>query len=148
MIQLKTAMPKSVYEQLLQGKEVIANNSTSEFNRGGIFDFITEITGYKTFFFGMEVGSTTEDNLEYLCHASGKDNEVLVELEIPKEECFRTDYYEYSDLLYFLEFGDDPQTIDIIKDILRSGQIRENSEVQILYPVLKPEYVKQQSLKI
>lgn len=142
MIRLKTAMPRHVYKQLLQGKEVVASDSASEFNRGGIFDFITEITGYKTFFFGVEVGSTTEDNLEYLCRASGKDNEVLVELEIPKDECFRTDYYEYSDLLYYLELGDEPKTIDIIKNILRDGKIREHSEVQILYPVLKPKYLK------
>lgn len=145
MIQIKTAMPTTLYEMLLQGKEIVADNSTSEFNRCGIFDFITDITGYPSFFFGMEVGSTTNDNLEYLCRASGKDNHVIVTLEIPKSECYRTDYYQYSDLLYFLEFPDDEdpeERIDYLKKVLREGTIRDNVEVQVLYPVLKPEYIK------
>lgn len=141
MIRLQTYIPHTLLETLYQEGQITPDNTGSGFDRHGIYQMLSDISGFKTFFFGIRTGSTTALHADDLCQMSNDGNNVKLVLEIPRDECYEMDYYNYSDILYFLDYPDEGPLVSLLTQSIANGEIRDATAIQVIYPILKLDWV-------
>lgn len=147
MIKVQTFVSDTVLQTLSEKQEIIADNRGSGFDRQGLvgmYQILRNASGFSSFFFGIEIGTTEEDHADDICVMSSNGNIHKLTLEIPKDEVYRMNYYSYCDLLYFTEFWENEEDKEYIQNLINqieTGYIKENDVVQVIYPILKKEYV-------
>lgn len=73
----------------------------------------------------------------YQCEFKEKENPILLELEIDEQDGLLTNYYNWTDIMYYIEEGDD-LLIEVIKDNLYDLE----GTIQVCIPILYPEMIK------
>ena len=89
----------------------------------------------------MVVEDIDEEELEYHCCMSSKENPVNIIVDVPETELFITDFYDFSDLIYFTAEEPDPVAVENIIKTFKSGV--SNGMRQAIFPVLRSSYIKQ-----
>ena len=143
---VRTYVNKAVYEKLKAG-EVVKPVLGKGYNREGIvkmYDVLKEASGFESFFFGMQEGSTTIAHADDLCKMSSEGNEYGLIIDVPEDELFPMAYYTYSDMLYFNEFHSTQEDIDYVnfcKNAIINKDFREGMEMQIIYKEIDPKNI-------
>ena len=103
MVLVRSNVSEAVYDRLIEGKEVEA---ITNFNKVGFqepYQFLKELSGFDNFFFGLAAESSFDEELNDLCSTSTRDNSVQLLLDIPAEEIVATEYYQFTDLIFYTE---------------------------------------------
>lgn len=142
-MKIQTAVPVIVYNQLKNGQSV---NAITDFEHGFskiAYQLLSARAHMKNFFFGLVIDTTNKDDLDYLSTASNEQNSVILQLDIPKEELFIHDYYDFSSLIYDAEGYDGVKvplaTLNDYADHL--ADVTPNRVQQAIYTHLDPSWI-------
>lgn len=138
---LQLQIPESVYKRLKNGEDVKAITNFNRDNKKQAYEILSEISGFDNFWFAMVVEDIDEEELEYHCCMSSKENPVNLVIDVPETELFITDFYDFSDLIYFTAEEPDPVVVENIIKTFKSGV--SNGMRQAIFPVLRSSYIKQ-----
>lgn len=137
---LRLQIPKSVYEKLKNGEDVKAITNFHRDNKQRAYEILSELSGFDNFWFSMVVEDASEEDLDYNCRMSSAEDSVDLLIDVPESELFITDFYDFSDLIYFTAEEDDPKTVNAIIKSMKSGI--SHGIKQAIFPVLRHNYIK------
>ena len=106
-----------------------------------------ELSGFDNFFFGFAAESRFSEDLNDLCSISTKDNSVQLLLDIPAEEIVATEYYQFTDLIFYTEHEVDDEIADRLREYMFEHKDSYNYDtsdheiIQVIYRSIKPEYI-------
>ncbi len=138
---LRLQIPESVYDRLKNGEDIKAITNFNRDNKKQAYEILSKISGFDNFWFSMVVEDIDEEELEYHCCMSSKENPVNIIVDIPETELFITDFYYFSDLIYFTAEEQDPLAVENIIKTFKSGINRGMR--QAIFPIFKYSYIKQ-----
>lgn len=147
MVLVRTNVSSTVYELLVREKEVEA---ITDFDKDGFresYQFLKELSGFDNFFFGLVAESSFSRQIEELCDMSSTENSVKLLLDIPAEEIVATEYYEFSDLIYYTDCEIDNEIADRIREYMienKNSYSFDDSDqviIQVIYRSIKAEYI-------
>lgn len=116
MVLVRTNVTEEVYARLINDEEVEA---ITDFDKVGFqepYQFLKELSGFDNFFFGLVAESNFDEEINGLCRLSTSGNVIELLLDIPAEEIVATEYYEFSDLIYYTECEVDDEIADRLKE--------------------------------
>lgn len=82
-----------------------------------------------------------------LCSTSTQTNSVELLLDIPVEEIVATEYYQFTDLIFYTEHEVDDEIADRLREYMIEHKDSYNYDtsdqeiIQVIYRSIKPEYV-------
>ena len=138
---LRIQIPESVYERLMNGEDVKAITNFKRDNKTRAYEIISEISGFDNFWFAMVAEDVSESELDWHCQMSSNENPVNLLIDVPETELFITSFYDFSDLIYFTAEEPDPDTVETIIKLFKSGVT--HGMRQAIFPVIRPSYVLQ-----
>lgn len=106
-----------------------------------------ELSGFDNFFFGLAAESSFDEEINDLCSLSTSGNVVKLLLDIPAEEIVATEYYQFSDLIFYTECEVDDDIADQLREYMIEYKDSYNYDesdheiIQVIYRSIKPEYV-------
>lgn len=133
-------IPVSVYQQLKDKQDVKAVTRYTD-NKIDAYKIISELSGFDNFWFAMLVDGASEEDLDFNCVMQSSEEPVNLLIDIPETECFITDFYDFSDLIFFTMEEPDPKTVQIIIDRFKCGKSSGGLR-QAIFPILRHTYVK------
>lgn len=147
MVLVRTNVTEEVYDRLVNNEEVEAITS---FDKAGFqepYQFLKELSGFDNFFFGFAAESSFDEELNDLCSTSTRDNSVQLLLDIPAEEIVATEYYQFTDLIFYTECEVDDEIADRLREYMIERKDSYNYDtsdqeiIQVIYRSIKPEYI-------
>lgn len=147
MVLVRTNVTEEVYDRLVNDEEVKAITNFDKVGFQEPYQFLKELSGFDNFFFGFAAESNFAEEINDLCLISTKGNSVQLLLDIPVEEIVATEYYQFSDLIFYTEC----EVYDEIADRLREYMIERKDSynydrsdpeiIQVIYRSIKLEYI-------
>ena len=147
MVLVRTNVTEEVYARLLDDEEVEA---ITNFNKVGFqesYRFLKELSGFDNFFFDMAAESGSSEEISDLCNISTSVNVVKLLLDIPESEIVATEYYQFTDLIYYTEHEVDDEIADRLREYMlehKDSYNFDNSDteiIQVIYKSIKTEYI-------
>ena len=138
---LRIQIPESVYERLMNGEDVKAITNFKRDNKTRAYEIISEISGFDNFWFAMVAEDVPESELDWHCQMSSNENPVNLLIDVPETELFITSFYDFSDLIYFTAEEPDPDTVETIIKLFKSGVT--HGMRQAIFPVIRSSYIQQ-----
>ena len=136
---LRIQIPKSVYLRLKKGEDIKAITSFNRDNKEQAYRIISELSGFDNFWFAMVVDDADEEDLEYNCKMHSSEEAVNLLIDVPESECYVTNFYDFSDLIYFTAEEPNQKQVDAIIKSFKSG--RTSGMQQAIFPVLRSSYI-------
>ena len=147
MVLVRTNVSEEVYARLVNDEEVEAITNFDKIGFQEPYRFLKELSGFDNFFFGLVAESRFPDRIDDLCDMSSNGNSVQLLLDIPSEEIVATEYYEFSDLIYYTECEVDDEIADRLREYMiehKDSYSYDESDqeiIQVIYRSIKPEYI-------
>lgn len=147
MVLVRTNVNEEVYARLINDEEVEAITNFDKIGFQEPYQFLKELSGFDNFFFGLATESRFPDRIDDLCDLSSDGNSVQLLLDIPAEEIVATEYYEFSDLIYYTEHEVNDEIADQLRDYMiehkdsYSYDESDHEIIQVIYRSIKPEYI-------
>lgn len=147
MVLVRTNVTEEVYGRLVNNEEVEA---ITNFDKAGYqepYQFLKELSGFDNFFFGLAAESRFAEEINDLCSLSTSGNVVKLLLDIPVEEIVATEYYQFSDLIFYTECEVDDDIADQLREYMIEHKDSYNYDesdheiIQVIYRSIKPEYI-------
>lgn len=147
MVLVRTNVTEEVYAHLLNDEEVEA---ITDFGKVGFqepYQFLKELSGFDNFFFGLVAESGPSEEISDLCSISTSGNVVKLLLDIPESEIVATEYYQFTDLIYYTEHEVDDEIADRLREYMLEHKDSYNFDdsdteiIQVIYKSIKPEYI-------
>lgn len=147
MVLVRTNVTEEVYAHLLNDEEVEA---ITDFDKVGFqepYQFLKELSGFDNFFFGLVAESGPSEEISDLCSISTSGNVVKLLLDIPESEIVATEYYQFTDLIYYTEHEVDDEIADRLREYMLEHKDSYNFDdsdteiIQVIYKSIKPEYI-------
>lgn len=147
MVLVRTNVTEEVYARLLNDEEVEAITNFDKVGFQESYQFLKELSGFDNFFFGMAAESGPSEEISDLCSISTSGNVVKLLLDIPESEIVATEYYQFTDLIYYTEHKVDDEIADRLREYMiehKDSYNFDNSDteiIQVIYKSIKPEYI-------
>lgn len=147
MVLVRTNVTEEVYARLLNDEEVEAITNFDKVGFQEPYRFLKELSGFDNFFFGMAAESGSSEEINDLCSISTSGNVVKLLLDIPESEIVATEYYQFTDLIYYTEHEVDDEIADRLREYMIEHKDSYNFDesdrdiVQVIYKSIKPEYI-------
>lgn len=147
MVLVRTNVTEEVYARLINDEEVEA---ITNFDKAGYqepYQFLKELSGFDNFFFGLAAESRFSEEINDLCGISTSGNVVKLLLDIPAEEIVATEYYQFTDLIFYTECEVDDEIADRLREYMIERKDSYNYDssdheiIQVIYRSIKPEYI-------
>lgn len=147
MVLVRTNVTEEVYDRLVNNEEVEA---ITNFDKAGFqepYQFLKELSGFDNFFFGLAAESVFSEEINDLCRISTQANSVELLLDIPADEVVATEYYQFSDLIFYTECEVDDEIADRLRKYMIEHKDSYNYDtsdpeiIQVIYRSIKPEYI-------
>lgn len=106
-----------------------------------------ELSGFDNFFFGLAAESGPSEEISDLCSISTSGNVVKLLLDIQAEEIVATEYYQFTDLIFYTECEVDDEIADQLREYMiehKDSYSYDESDqeiIQVIYRSIKPEYI-------
>lgn len=147
MVLVRTNVTEEVYDRLVNDEEVEAITNFDKVGFQEPYQFLKELSGFDNFFFGLAAESRFAEELNSLCSTSTQANSVELLLDIPVEEIVATEYYQFTDLIFYTEHEVDDEIADRLREYMiehkdsYSYDESDHEIIQVIYRSIKPEYV-------
>ena len=147
MVLVRTDVTEEVYGRLVNNEEVEAITNLDKIGFQEPYQFLKELSGFDNFFFGLAAESRFSEELNSLCSKSTQANSVELLLDIPAEEIVATEYYQFTDLIFYTECEVDDEIADRLREYMIEHKDSYNFDasdheiIQVIYRSIKPEYV-------
>lgn len=147
MVLVRTNVTEEVYARLLNDEEVEAITNFGKVGFQEPYRFLKELSGFDNFFFDMAAESGSSEEISGLCNISTSVNVVKLLLDIPESEIVATEYYQFTDLIYYTEHEVDDEIADRLREYMlehKDSYNFDNSDteiIQVIYKSIKPEYI-------
>ena len=147
MALVRTNVTEEVYARLLNDEEVEAITNFDKVGFQESYQFLKELSSFDNFFFGMAAESEPSEEISDLCSISTSGNVVKLLLDIPESEIVATEYYQFTDLIYYTEHEVDDEIADRLREYMLEHKDSYNFDesdqdiVQVIYKSIKPEYI-------
>lgn len=147
MVPVRTNVTEEVYDRLVNDEEVKAITNFDKIGFQEPYQFLKELSRFDNFFFGLAAESRFAEELNSLCSTSTQANSVELLLDIPAEEIVATEYYQFSDLIFYTEHEVDDEIADRLREYMIEHKDSYNFDesdqeiVQVIYKSIKPEYI-------
>lgn len=147
MVLVRTNVTEEVYARLLNDEEVEAITNFGKVGFQEPYRFLKELSGFDNFFFDMAAESGSSEEISDLCNISTSVNVVKLLLDIPESEIVATEYYQFTDLIYYTEHEVDDEIADRLREYMlehKDSYNFDNSDteiIQVIYKSIKPEYI-------
>lgn len=147
MVLVRTNVTEEVYDRLVNGEEVEA---ITNFDKAGFqepYQFLKELSGFDNFFFGLAAESRFSEEINDLCNMSSVGNSIQLLLDIPVNEIVATEYYQFSDLIFYTECEVDDEIADRLREYMIERKDSYNYDtsdqeiIQVIYRSIKREYI-------
>lgn len=138
---LRIQIPESVYIRLKNGEDIKAITNFNQDDKRAAYEIISKLSGFDNFWFAMVVDNEYQDDIKFNARMCSSDNAVNLLIDVPESELFITNYYDFSDLIYFTTIEPDPETVDAIVKRFKAG-IHGGDMEQAIFPVLRCSYIK------
>ena len=147
MVLVRTNVTEEVYDRLVNDEEVKA---ITNFDKAGFqepYQFLKELSSFDNFFFGFAAESRFSEEIDDLCCISTKGNSVQLLLDIPSEEIVATEYYRFTDLIFYTEHEVDDDIADRLREYMiehkdsYSYDESDHEIIQVIYGSIKPAYI-------
>ena len=95
----------------------------------------------------MAAESGPSEEISDLCSVSTSGNVVKLLLDIPESEIVATEYYQFTDLIYYTEHEVDDEIADRLREYMIEHKDSYNFDdsdqeiIQVIYKSIKPEYI-------
>lgn len=147
MVLVRTNVTEEVYARLLNDEEVEAITNFDKVGFQEPYRFLKELSDFDDFFFGMAAESGSSEEISDLCNISTSVNVVKLLLDIPESEIVATEYYQFTDLIYYTEHEVDDEIADRLREYMlehKDSYNFDNSDteiIQVIYKSIKPECI-------
>ena len=147
MVLVRTNVNEAVYDRLVNNEEVEAITNFDKVGYQEPYQFLKELSGFDNFFFGLVSESRFDEEINDLCSTSTRDNSVQLLLDIPVEEIVATEYYQFTDLIFYTECEVDDEIADRLREYMIENKDSYNFDssdheiIQVIYRSIKPEYI-------
>lgn len=147
MVLVRTNISEEVYARLVNDEEVEAITNFDKVGFQESYQFLKELSGFDNFFFGLATESRFSEEIDDLCGLSTSGNVVNLLLDIPAEEIVATEYYQFTDLIYYTEHEVDDEIADRLREYMLEHKDSYNFDssdteiIQVIYKSIKPEYI-------
>ena len=147
MVLVRTNVTEEVYARLLNNEEVEAITNFDKVGFQEPYRFLKELSGFDNFFFGLVAESGPSEEISDLCSVSTSGNVVKLLLDIPESEIVATEYYQFTDLIYYTECEVDDEIADRLREYMIEHKDSYNFDdsdqeiIQVIYKSIKPEYI-------
>ena len=147
MVLVRTNVTEEVYARLINDEEVEAITNFDKVGFQEPYQFLKELSGFDNFFFGLSAESSFDEEINALCSLSTSSNIVKLLLDIPAEEIIATEYYQFSDLIFYTECEVDDDIADRLREYMiehKDSYSYDKSDpeiIQVIYRSIKPEYI-------
>jgi hypothetical protein len=140
-----TLQHKSVIDTLKKKKIYTADIKRVAENLRQPYNLMMQVYNYKN----CPIFLSPEGYLVEMYGAQTK-NVVAIELEIPTNELMLQNYYDWSDLIYFMEFPKEVNgnITEFINGTLKSPRIAKNTVCQCTTDRLKPEWLRDYTFEV
>lgn len=147
MVLVRTNVSEEVYARLVNDEEVEAITNFDKIGFQEPYQFLKELSGFDNFFFGLAAESGPSEEISDLCSISTSGNVIKLLLDIPAEEIVATEYYQFTDLIYYTECEVDDEIADRLREYMierkdsYSCDESDQEIIQVIYRSVKPEYI-------
>lgn len=147
MVLVRTNVTEEVYSRLVDNEEVEAITNFDKVGFQEPYQFLKELSGFDNFFFGLAAESRFSEEINDLCNMSSVGNSIQLLLDIPVNEIVATEYYQFSDLIFYTECEVDDEIADRLREYMiehKDSYNFDNSDheiIQVIYRSVKPEYI-------
>lgn len=147
MVLVRTNVTEEVYGRLVNNEEVEAITNFDKVGFQEPYQFLKELSGFDNFFFGLAAESRFSEEINDLCGISTSGNVVKLLLDIPAEEIVATEYYQFTDLIFYTECEVDDEIADRLREYMIEHKDSYNYDtsdqeiIQVIYRSIKPEYI-------
>ena len=147
MVLVRTNISEEVYARLLNDEEVEAITNFDKVGFQEPYQFLKELSGFDNFFFGLAAESGSSEEISDLCSVSTSGNVVKLLLDIPESEIVATEYYQFTDLIYYTEHEVDDEIADRLREYMlehKDSYSYDGSDqeiIQVIYKSIKPKYI-------
>ena len=147
MVLVRTNVTEEVYDRLVNNEEVEAITNFDKVGFQEPYQFLKELSGFDNFFFGLAAESRFSEEINDLCGLSTSGNVVNLLLDIPAEEIVATEYYQFTDLIFYTECEVDEAIADRLREYMIERKDSYNYDrsdpeiIQVIYRSIKPEYI-------
>lgn len=147
MVLVRTNVTEEVYANLLNDEEVEAITNFDKVGFQESYQFLKELSGFDNFFFGLVAESGSSEEISKLCSVSTSGNVVKLLLDIPESEIVATEYYQFTDLIYYTEHEVDDEIADRLREYMIEHKDSYNYDesdqeiIQVIYKSIKPKYI-------
>ena len=147
MVLVRTNVTEEVYGRLVNDEEVEAITNFDKVGYQEPYQFLKELSSFDNFFFGLATESRFSEEIDDLCGISTSGNVIKLLLDIPVEEIVATEYYQFSDLIFYTEHEVDDEIADRLREYMIEHKDSYNFDesdqviVQVIYRSIKLEYV-------
>lgn len=147
MVLVRTNVTEEVYDRLVNIEEVEAITNFDKVGFQEPYQFLKELSGFDNFFFGLASESRFSEEINDLCGLSTSGNVVNLLLDIPAEEIVATEYYQFTDLIFYTECEVDEAIADRLREYMIERKDSYNYDrsdpeiIQVIYRSIKPEYI-------
>lgn len=131
---------KEVYEKLISFNKCDAITNFNNSYSPRAYEILKKVSGMDNFFFAMK--DTGVKDLEDIISNSNINNIIELVLNVPDHLVFQCAYYDFTDLIYYLEYEYDSITVKNLTDKI-AQQNKENNEdyVQIIMPYILKDWL-------
>ena len=147
MVLVRTNVSEEVYARLVNDEEVEAITNFDKIGFQEPYQFLKELSGFDNFFFGLAAESGPIEEISDLCSISTSGNVIKLLLDIPADEIVATEYYQFTDLIFYTECEVDDDIADRLREYMIEHKDSYNYDtsdqeiIQVIYRSIKPEYI-------
>ena len=147
MVIVRTNVTEEVYDRLVNDEEVEAITNFDKVGYQEPYQFLKELSEFDNFFFGLVADSGFSEEINDLCQLSTTGNVIELLLDIPADEVVATEYYQFSDLIFYTECEVDDDIADRLREYMIEHKDSYNYDrsdpeiIQVIYRSIKPEYI-------
>lgn len=132
-------VPLSIYKRVKSGEDVKAITNYNDTEKQRAYEILADLSGFDNFWFSMVADDIDKDELKYHCKMSSNEEPVTLLLNIPEADVFITNFYDFSDLIYYT--GIEPNKREEKELIKRLKSKQYSGMKQAIFPVLRKSYL-------
>lgn len=112
------------------------------------YEVLSEMSQLKSFFFSIYLPDQLDEKMKVqileICKNSSENNSELVVLNLPDTlDTFAISFYEFSDILYYLNEEPNHETVKVISDYWRHNKPTINNKdiYQVIFPYINGKWL-------
>lgn len=131
---------KDVYQQIIESGFCNAITNFKNPYSKKAYKILKLISGMDNFFFTMQ--DTNTDDIDDILDMSNEQNIIRLTLEVPENITFKCKYYDFTDLIYYIENEKEVDVIhNIIRNIIKNNFPKDEKYIQVIIPYILKEWI-------